>query len=92
MGVPAFNLKLAMAFLARRMDGFWPVMAAKSLAAASTSLTSWVPSPTPILTTIFSSRGACIGLLYPNFLMRAGFTSFWYFSFNLAIIILFSVF
>ena len=39
-------------------------------------------SPSPMFTTIFSRRGACIGLVNPNSFIRAGRTSFSYRSFN----------
>src|SRR5579883_2691448 len=57
------SLKVAMDFFARVTTGFWPVMAASSLAAASTFLTSCTASPTPMLTTIFSRRGTSSGFL-----------------------------
>ena len=42
--------------------GFWPVMRVRSPTAASSALAFVSASPSPMFTTIFSSRGTCIGL------------------------------
>jgi hypothetical protein len=44
------------------MIGFWPVMSDRSPTAASSALALVSASPRPMLTTIFESRGTCIGL------------------------------
>ena len=49
-----------MDFLAFLLIGFWPVMACKSPVAASSALLLEIDSPIPMLTTIFSRRGACM--------------------------------
>ena len=56
--------------------GFWPVIARELLDGASRG--SWgsaSASPRPMLTTIFSSRGTCIGFLSPSSFISAGTTS-----------------
>ncbi len=63
MGMPSRSLKAAMDFLALVTTGFCPVMAASSAEAESSSLMFWMASPNPRLMMIFSSRGACMGLL-----------------------------
>ena len=62
IGMCSRSLKLAIDFLARVTTGFWPVMTARSFAAASIFLPSWMASPTPMLMTILSSRGTCMAL------------------------------
>ena len=52
--------------------GFWPVMSARSPVAASIALALVRASPRPMLTTIFESRGICIGLVYSNCFWSAG--------------------
>jgi hypothetical protein len=69
-------LKLAIAFLERVRTGLCPVMVASSSIDFSKSLISVIASPTPMLTTIFLSRGTCIELLYPISLTISGMISF----------------
>ena len=52
--------------------GFWPVIAVRSPMAASIFLMSLTVSPTPMFTTIFSRRGTCMSLVYPNSFLRLG--------------------
>ena len=52
--------------------GFWPVIAVRSRMAPSISLESRAASPTPMLTTIFTSPGVCITLPMPNSSRSAG--------------------
>ena len=52
--------------------GFWPVIDARSPTAASSAFAFVSASPSPMLTTIFESRGTCIGFLYSNCFVRAG--------------------
>ncbi len=63
MGIPWRILKVETETLARVVRGFWPVMTASSFSAASSSLMSREASPTPMLTVIFLSFGACMTLL-----------------------------
>src|SRR5205085_5354733 len=49
------------------MIAFWPAIRLRSAAAVSTFLRSATPSHTPMLSTIWSIRGTCIGLVYLNF-------------------------
>ena len=63
MGSPWRSLKFEIAFFALRTDGFWPLICASSFAAMSMFLMSVVASPTPMLMTIFTSRGACMTLV-----------------------------
>ena len=64
-----------MDFFARVTTGFWPVICAISATAGSITLAFWVASPTPMLTTTFSSLGAAIGLVRPSSFIRAGRSS-----------------
>src|ERR1700730_870717 len=75
MGTFSRSLKFAIDFLARVMTGFWPVMACRSAVAKSRILGFSLPSPTPMLMTIFSRRGTWKGLVYPRSFMRAGMTA-----------------
>jgi hypothetical protein len=47
---------------ARVITAFCPAISPRSDAAALTFFESLMPSPTPMLSTTFSSRGTCIGL------------------------------
>ena len=76
MGMPWRSLNAAMDFLARVVTGFWPVTARSSSAAVSTILALAMASPSPMLMTIFSSRGIAIGFVMPNSLAIAGAISF----------------
>ena len=62
-GIPSRSLKPATDFLARLSTGRWPVIWVSSLIDASMNLMSTFASPTPMLTTTFSIRGACITFL-----------------------------
>ena len=79
-GWPARRRNVAIDFLARRIDGFWPVMALSSSMTLSRTLMFWVASPTPELMTIFSSLGTIITLANFSSFFRAGLISFLYFS------------
>ena len=57
-GLPSRILNAATDFFARRMTGFWPVMAAMSSIAASRILMFVDASPTPMLTMTFCILGA----------------------------------
>ncbi len=61
--MPSRTLKVAIDLRARVITGFWPAISARSPAAFSTFLRSATASPTPMLSTIFSMRGTCIGFL-----------------------------
>ena len=61
IGMSSRSLKVAIDCLARITTGCWPVIAVRSPTAASIFLASCTASPTPMLTTILSSRGTCIG-------------------------------
>ena len=63
IGRPLRILKPAIAFLASVFTGFWPAISASSATAASSFFWSPAASPTPMLMTIFSSFGTCIGFL-----------------------------
>src|SRR5439155_10824911 len=78
MDIPARSVKLASDFRALVMAGFCPLMVARSAAAASRSLASRIASPTPMFTTIFSRRGARMGLSISSSRIRAGSTSCMY--------------
>src|SRR5262245_38408279 len=75
IGAFSRSLKFAIDFLARVTTGFWPVIACRSAVAKSRTLAFSFPSPTPMLITIFSSRGTWKGLLYPRSFMSAGTTT-----------------
>ena len=60
MGMPSRSLNCAIDFFARRITGFWPVIAARSRTAPSMSLASRAASPTPMLTTTFTTPGICM--------------------------------
>src|SRR5699024_4332478 len=83
--MPSRSLKFATDFLATVATAFWPVMAVMSLMTASRALALSLQSPQPTETTILSSFGICMTLLYWNFCMRAGATSLLYISFILFI-------
>ena len=61
--MPSRTLKVAMALRALVMTGFWPAISARSPAATVAFFESAVDSPTPMLMTIFSICGTCIGFL-----------------------------
>jgi hypothetical protein len=62
IGMPARSLKFETDFLALVITGRCSVMVASSLLAFSSTLLSSLASPTPMLTTIFSTRGTAITL------------------------------
>ena len=66
--------KFAIAFFARWITGFCPVIAAISAAAASSSFGFWVASPSPTFRVIFTRRGICMALLYENRFCSSGAT------------------
>jgi hypothetical protein len=66
IGMPSRSLNCAIDRLARRTCGFWPVIVAKSRIAPSISLASRAASPTPMLTTTFTTPGVCMTLAYLN--------------------------
>jgi len=51
------------ALRARVTTAFWPAMSARSSAAVDAFFESAVDSPTPMLSTIFSIEGTCMGFL-----------------------------
>ena len=57
IGSPLRSLKLAIAFFALVITGRWPAIAAISATAESRIFAFWMASPSPMLRTIFSSRG-----------------------------------
>src|SRR5215213_1924606 len=87
-GIPSRILNPAMLLRALRICGFWPVIFARSSIAPSRARLFWEASPTPMLTTIFSSRGTRMGFSMPNLSLRAGAISSVYWSFSLAIYVL----
>ena len=64
--MPSRSLNAAIDFLALVMTGRWPAISASSSAAEVTFLVSCTPSPTPMFSTILSSRGTSIALAYLN--------------------------
>src|SRR3954469_19392323 len=70
--MPSRTLNWAMDLRARRIDGFWPAIVASCSAAASRTLESCFASPTPMLSVIFWSLGACMRLEYPKRSISAG--------------------
>ena len=68
------------------MAGFWPAMRPSSSMAASRSLMFWVASPTPMLTTIFWSRGTAITFGYFRSFISRGTISLTYVSLIRALI------
>src|SRR5262249_3818437 len=60
------SLKFEIALRDLVITAFCPAMRVRSAAADSTFLRSLTPSPTPMLMTILSTVGTCIGLLYLN--------------------------
>ena len=71
MALPSRSLKLAIDFLALVITGFWPAMVVRSLTAPSRSDGWPTASPTPMLITIFSSRGTCITLAQAERLLES---------------------
>ena len=73
IGMPSRSLKLAIDLRARVTTGFWPADRGQLAAtAASTSCRPATASPTPMLMTIFSSRGTCMRVLVAELLLRLG--------------------
>ena len=73
--MPSRSLNAAIDLRARRTLGFWPAIVASCSVAASSILESCLASPTPMLSVTFSTRGACIGVVYSKRLISAGRTS-----------------
>ena len=63
---PSRSLNPAIDLVALVTSGFWPVMMVRSETAPSSSDGCWVARPTPMFTTIFSSRGTCMTLASPS--------------------------
>ena len=70
--MPSRRRNCAIDFFAFLVIGFWPVIAWRSPVAASSALLFEIASPMPMLTTIFSSFGACMMFAYFNSLTSAG--------------------
>jgi hypothetical protein len=75
IGLPARTWNWAIERLARVTIGFWPVIMTMSPDAASIAFAFDSASPSPTLTTIFSTLGTWFGLPYSNCLTSAGTTS-----------------
>src|SRR5919199_389441 len=86
-GIPSLILNPAMLLRAFLICAFWPVILARSSIAPSRALEFCAASPTPILTTIFSRRGARMELSMLNLSLRTGAISSLYLSLSLAIYI-----
>ena len=71
MALPSRSLNPAIDFLARVTTGFWPEITSRSRWAPSMSEACWVALPTPMLRTIFSSRGTCMTLSRPSWSLSA---------------------
>ena len=67
-------LNPAIGFFDKVTTGFCPAILVMSPTALSMIFLSLTASPTPMLSVIFSMRGTCIAVLYPNFLTRSGTT------------------
>jgi hypothetical protein len=63
IGLPVRSRNCAIDRRARVTIGFWPVICARSPTAASSALAFVSASPRPMFTTIFVSRGTCIGFV-----------------------------
>ena len=63
IGMPSRSLKVAIDFLALLMTGFWPAIIIRSSWADLIFLVSATASPTPMFSTILSSRGICMSLV-----------------------------
>src|SRR5690242_8385407 len=81
--MPSRSLYVAMLFFARVTTGFCPVIATRSDTAPSIAFGFSIASPTPMLTTIFTSRGTSIGFFSSKRLRSAGTTCFSYRSLSL---------
>ena len=75
IGMPSRSLNCAIDLRALVTDGFWPVIAVRSLMAPSISLESRAASPTPMLTTILVRPGTCMMFLMSNSDCSAGMIS-----------------
>src|SRR5512140_2018509 len=67
-------LNPAMGFFDNVTTGFCPAILVMSPTALSMIFLSLTASPTPMLSVIFSMRGTCIVVLYPNFFTLSGTT------------------
>ena len=61
--MPSRTLNCAIDLRARRTFGFWPAIVRELLGGGVEDLESCLASPTPMFSVIFSSRGACIGVV-----------------------------
>ena len=71
MALPSRSLKLAIDWRALVITGFWPAIVVRSFTAPSSSDGCPTAAPTPMLITIFSSRGTCMTLARPSCSLRA---------------------
>ena len=76
MFIPSRSLKVAIDLRALVITGFWPAIAVSSATAIPIFLESDVASPTPMLITILSRRGASREFAYENSLISEGRTTF----------------
>ena len=73
MALPSRSLKPAIDFLARVTIGFWPVMIVEVGDGALEQRLAWpTAAPTPMLMTIFSSRGTSMTLPSPSASLQLG--------------------
>ena len=63
IAIPSRSLKPAMDLVAFVISGFWPAMIAICSTASSRAFAFCLASPTPMLSVIFWTRGACIGVV-----------------------------
>jgi hypothetical protein len=61
--MPSRSLNCAIDFFALVMTGFWPAISSISSAAVWTFFLSWLASPTPMLSVIFSILGTWLRLV-----------------------------
>src|ERR1043165_9660871 len=85
IGIALRSLKLDISFLDNVGTAFWPLTRVISFTASSISFLSDVEPFTPWFRHIFTRRGHCITVLYPNFFISAGTTSSRYFFCNLGV-------
>ncbi len=69
---PSRTLKVATDLRALHSSGFWPLIFARSAAAASMTFLSDTASPTPMLIVIFTILGTSITFAMPSSLRRCG--------------------
>ncbi len=63
IGMPSRSLKLATDLRALMISGFWPAISISSSCADLIFFESATASPTPMFSTILSSRGICMSFL-----------------------------